>query len=126
MFLHSKIWRTLIFILSFLSLPTWADNESNAHNNNDLCYFYEFIKGTSKHSDPANQVSYFIKNRWLELEIDLARGHGEELAYLNGLAMCPYQLTENFWETQLKGLPYDQRSITFTKIFMSQCFCTWK
>jgi hypothetical protein len=101
-----------------LSLPAWADN--------DICHFYEFIIGTQEHSDPANQVSHFIKNRWIELENDLARGYGDELTYLNSLAKCHYTLPEKFWETRLKGLPYEVRANSFTQEFISTCFCERK
>jgi len=115
----------LIACLFCLSLPTWADGRDSSQQKNELCFFYEFIKGTTEHSDPANQVSYFIKNRWIELENDLARGHGDELTYLRGLAMCPYVLPEKLWENQIKGLPYELRASVFTKTFTSTCFCTW-
>jgi hypothetical protein len=122
-------WQT-VFCLLWLCLPAWAeslpDQTQRQAQKDDICYFYAFIKGTKDNSDPANQVSHFIKNRWIELENDLARGHGEELNYLNGLARCPYTLPEKFWETHLKGLPYEQRAKSFTQAFISTCFCEWK
>lgn len=111
--------------LILLGVPAWADGQANSQQKNELCFFYEFIKGSTEHSDPANQTSSFIKNRWIELENDLARGYGDELTYLRGLAMCPYVLPEKFWETQIKGLPYEERASVFTKNFTSTCFCTW-
>jgi hypothetical protein len=112
--------------LFLLGIPAWADGQANPEKKNELCFFYEFIKGSNtEYSDPANQVSYFIKARWIELENDLARGYGDELTYLRGLAMCPYVLPEKFWETKIKGLPYEQRASVFTKSFSSTCFCAW-
>ncbi|NOT15569.1 MAG: hypothetical protein HOP21_08365 [Methylotenera sp.] len=111
--------------LILLGMPAWADGQANSQQKNELCFFYEFIKGSTELSDPASQVSYFIKGRWIELENDLARGYGDELTYLRGLAMCPYVLPEKLWENQIKGLPYEQRASVFTKSFSSTCFCTW-
>jgi hypothetical protein len=121
--LLSKSPWMLVVCLSWLSAPAWAENQTDATQPNDSCYFYEFIRGTKDYSDPANQVVYFIKNRWRELEIDLARGKGDELTYLKGLARCSYELPDRFWETNLRGLPYEQRSPTFTKFFLFHCFC---
>lgn len=122
MYTHFKPRLFAIFLMC-LGAPAWAGNPSNVPQSNDICFFYEYIKGSKELSDPANQVGYFIKNRWIELENDLARGEGEELTYLRGLATCPYVLPEKLWQTQLKGLPYEQRASTFIKIFSSQCFC---
>lgn len=126
MFLRFKINWQVMFYLFGLSLPAWAGNQPDMNQKNDICHFYALIKGAQQPSDPANQVSHFIKNRWIQLENDLARGHGDELSYLSDLAKCPYTLPEKFWETHLKGLPYEQRANVFTQAFISTCFCEWK
>lgn len=109
-----------------ISLPTWADDVPELQDESNICFFYEYMKGSDRqYSDPANQISFFIKNRWIELENDLARGYGDELTYLRGLAKCPYVVPENFWETQIKGLPYKQRASFFIKSFSSTCLCSW-
>jgi hypothetical protein len=108
-----------------LNIPAWADGQANSQKENDLCFFYEFIKGTTEYSDPANQVLYFIRHRWIELENELVLGEGDQLTYLRGLAMCQYVLPEKLWENKIKGLPYEQRAETFTTLFFSECFCQW-
>lgn len=115
---------TLMLYLCSLSMPAWADSSSNVVQN-DICFFYAYMKGTNEYSDPANQVSDVIKKSWIELENDLARGGGDELDYLRGLASCAYVLPEKFWESQIKGLAYEERATRFKDTFFSSCFCKW-
>ena len=123
MLLLSNYIKLTIFCLLFYGMPSLANSPSDSSPSDEICFFYKYIHGTNDYSDPANQVMYFIKKRWIELENDLARGYGEEFNYVNGLAKCPYKLPEKFWQTYLKGLPFEQRGITFTNIYLENCFC---
>lgn len=92
-------------------------------SNQYTCYFYEYTEGSNELSDPANQARYFIKNNWIALENDLARGHGEALSYLRKLTVCSYALPNQFWQSEFKGLPFEAREPKFIKLFSKECFC---
>lgn len=117
--------RCALFLLLLFSMNASTEESASPAQNTEstTCHFYQFIKGTDKQSDPANQVTAFILNNWIELENDLARGQGDVLTYLGELALCPYILPAGLWQTQLNGKPYEQRAEIFKEIFFEQCFC---
>lgn len=123
----SKLIRTVIFCLCCFSVSTWAEDTVSPApvSQVNACHFYKLIKDSSTLSDPANQVSAFMRNNWPALENDLAHGDGEVLSYVRKLTLCPYTLQKNLWADKLKNKPYDQRQVIFSELFFSKCFCNW-
>ncbi len=118
--------RVLLGVMMILNcVSALADSEFNSTLvSGHSCHFYEFIEGSDKLSDPANQAIIFINKNWILLENDLAMRQGEALTYLRNLALCNYVLPDNLWQDQLKGLAYQERIDKFHKLFFSECFCS--